>query len=362
MHRCRRRLLQIVLLVWPAVAAAQSTVIEGRVVTDGDSSPLQGATVAWSVGTKLLTVHTDQRGAFSVPSSNPMPPRVAVTKAGFVTQTAPLGANGNAIEIRLPRAAVAAGIVRDADGVPVVNVGVRLQRIAAGGDAPSWTVSTDDRGEFRTLELPAGQYRVYTLGRLALNAEESVWQALSDAATVNLKAGETTLVTLTHRRAAEPLRALEKAVITGVVLDGAGMPVAGVTVRVFRGTKRGSTRTLFAVGGLRTTDDEGRYRFFDLEPGRYVVQATDERPFTKVLGADVDVPVYYPSALAAPDAVQLRVARGQELGGIDIRLRRESYVKVSGTIVHSGATAPSRVQLTRREVPGAFVEPALSVE
>src|SRR5678815_152055 len=88
MHRYMRRLLQVLLFIWPAVAAAQATAIEGRVVIDGDSAPLQGATVAWSVGTKLLTTQTDARGAFSIPPSPPMPQRIAVTKAGFVTQTA----------------------------------------------------------------------------------------------------------------------------------------------------------------------------------------------------------------------------------------------------------------------------------
>ena len=356
-----RRLLQVLLFIWPAVAAAQSTAIEGRVVIDGDSSPLRGATVAWSAGTKLVTVLTDERGAFSVPPSQPIPQRVAVTKAGFVTQTATLGANGKATEIRLPGAAIGAGIVRDPEGVPVVNVAVRVQQVAAGGDGPSWTVSTDDRGEFRTLELPAGQYRVYTIGRLTLNSEESAWQALSDAATVNVKAGETTLIALTHRRPA-PIRTSEKAVITGMVLDDAGMPAAGITIRVFRGSKRGNSRYLSPVALFRSTDDAGRYRVFDLEPGSYVVQATDERPFIKALGASVDVPVYHPSAVAAPDAVQLRVAAGQELGGVNVYLRREPYVKVSGTIVHTDATPPSAISLTRRAVPGAFIEPALSAE
>jgi hypothetical protein len=361
MRRYTRRLLQVLLVAWPVVATAQSTPVEGRVVMDGDASPLQGATVAWSAGKKLVTVLTDERGAFSVPPSQPMPQRVAVTRAGFVTQMASLGATGNGIEVRLSRAAIGVGMVRDADGLPVTNVGVRLQQSGPRGDGPSWTLTTDDRGEFRTLELPQGQYRVYTIGRLTIDGAV-IWQALSDAATVNLTGGETTLITLTHRVPAEPARTSERGAITGVVLDAAGLPAAGVTVRVFRGSRCGTSRCLSPAAAPRTTDDAGRYRLFDLEPGSYVVQAADERPFIAALDADVDVPVYYPSTVAAPDAVQLRLPAGRELGGIDIRLRRDPYVKVSGTIVPTGATVPSRISLRRREVPGAFLEPALSAE
>jgi len=354
-----RPFLQILLLVWPAVATAQLTGIEGRVVIEGDFAPLQGATVAWSEGTKLRALLTNELGTFSVPPSASIPVRLAVSKAGFVTRTETLSANRAAIEIRLQRAAVASGVVRDAEGAPVFNATVRLRQVTAGSDGPSWTASTDDRGEFWT-DLPPGQYRVDTIERLMLDGIGFALQALSDAVTVDLRSGERTRIALTHRRAAEPARTSDRAAITGVVLDAAGEPAAGITVRVFRGKKRGAFRDLVPVSLARSTDTEGRYRVFDLEPGKYVVQASDERPFIRALGANVDVPIYYPSAVAAPDALQLRVAGGQETGGIDILLRHESYVKVSGAVVSTGGVAGQRVTLTRRGPAGAFLEPTLA--
>ena len=198
------RPLLILLLVWPAAATAQSTSIEGHVVIDGDSSPLAGATIAWSAGARLLTVRTDERGAFAVTTSDSMPQRLAVAKAGFVTQTVTLRARGTANEVRLRRAAIGAGIVRDAEGLPVVNVGVKLQQLTDAGDGQSWTVSTDDRGEFRTLELLPGQYRVHTVATLAVDGAGPISQMLSDAVTVDLRAGETTSIRLTHGRGAAP--------------------------------------------------------------------------------------------------------------------------------------------------------------
>jgi len=354
---CMRRCLQILLLAWPAVATAQATGIEGRVVIDGDSAPLAGATVAWSEGTTLHTVLTNERGTFSVPLPGPLPPRLAIVKTGFVTQIAPPGANGTAIEIRLRRAAFGAGIVRDVEGTPVANAVVKLQLVTAA-DPPSWAVRTDDRGEFRTSELPPGQYRVYTVGTLAADDVGPGTQMLSDAVTVNLEPSESRRIVLTHRRAVDPAKIIPRGTIAGVIADAAGQPVSGITVIVFRGREQGRRRELTPLGIVQQTDHEGRYRVFDLMPGKYVVQAIDERPFIRTLGAEVDVPTYYPSVVAAPDAAQLRVVAGQELGGIDIRLRRERYVKVSGTVIHAGPTAPS-IALTRSGAPGSFVEPVL---
>ena len=355
-HRRIRPLLLLLVLGWPVVVGGQSASLEGRVVIDGGLTPLSGATVAWSEGATLRTVFTNERGTFSLPVSGPRPQRLAVVKAGFVTQIAPLDPQGGAIEIPLHRGAIGAGIVRDVDGMSVANAVVKLQQVTAAGDGLSWTVKTDDRGEFRTSELPPGQYRVHTIGTLAIDDVGPGTQMLSDDVTVNLGVGASTRIALTHRRAADPPKVFPRGAITGVIVDAAGEPVSGITVVVFRGRKQGIRRDLTPLGIVQQTDHEGRYRVFDLMPGKYVVQATDERPFIRTLGANVDVPTYYPSAVAASEAVQLRVVAGQELGGIDIRLRRERYLKVSGVVVHTGPIPPS-IALTRSGTPGAFVEP-----
>lgn len=356
-----RRLLLILLLLWPVVATAQARGVEGRVVVDAaDPAPLQGATIWWSVGSRLQSVLTDERGAFFIPASAPIPQRIAVTNAGFLTQTVLTAAGGAAIEIGLRRTATAAGVVLHVDGMPVVDADVQLQQVAESGAGASWTVRTDDRGEFRTLEIPPGRYRVHTIGRLTLDDAGPVSQAMSDAVIVDLAAGEITRIRLIDRRAPEPPRTLSTGVIAGMVLDADGQPAAGITIRMFRGRKQGGYRYLTPTGVTRQTGADGRYRVFNLPPGNYVVQATDERPFIETLGADLDVPTYHPSAAAAPDAVQLRIATGLELGGIDIRLRREAYVKVSGAMVPTGGPSAQSVTLTRRGAPGAWLEPALT--
>ena len=63
-------------------------------------------------------------------------------------------------------------------------------------------------------------------------------------------------------------------VITGVVRDVRGRPVAGVTVRVLRFGYNAATgeRTLVApsLGSSSTTDDRGEYRAYGLPPGNYI--------------------------------------------------------------------------------------------
>src|ERR1017187_7151186 len=62
-------------------------------------------------------------------------------------------------------------------------------------------------------------------------------------------------------------------VITGVVTNDDGEPVVYANVQVMIKTYRRGQPTLTARS-TASTDDRGRYRVFDLSPGRYYVQAT----------------------------------------------------------------------------------------
>lgn len=173
--------------------------------------------------------------------------------------------------------------------------------------------------------------------------------------------------------------------IAGRVLDEASEPVVGAFVRVLPQVMvAGVTRT--AAGPIVKTDDRGMYRIGSLAPGKYVVSfpsvqvavpsdtppatlagmtpenfvATTERtgrppvlpdavavdPATNAIvgmyvvpplprngRTRVYPPTFYPGARTIADAAPVEVQYGEERGGVDLQLRPEPTVRVSGRVV-----------------------------
>src|SRR6185436_1861789 len=66
------------------------------------------------------------------------------------------------------------------------------------------------------------------------------------------------------------IRLWKCAVLTGTVLDEAGEPAVGISVRALRRSSV-SGKTGFSVAGNAITDDRGIYRISSLTPGEYAV-------------------------------------------------------------------------------------------
>lgn len=122
---------------------------------------------------------------------------------------------------------------------------------------------TDDDGRFAIARLPAGRFTV-TVSKPAYVT--SVYGASSPGrpgTPVSLSAGERREIRMTLSRGG---------VISGVLRDTGGRPVAGMTVSVSKASQ-------VPVSALNnpdavTTDDRGSYRIFGLAPGAYIVSAT----------------------------------------------------------------------------------------
>jgi hypothetical protein len=159
-------------------------VIAGRVVTDeATPQPVRRARVfVQSVESEVSRwTMTDAAGRYSI---NDLPEgryTVSVTKPGFVRTVfgakrfdrpgTPVGlASGQRADasMRMLRGAVITGVVRDENGMPAPNVGVRamqfrtqngertLANVASSGNAPS--DQTDDRGVYRLFGLAPGDF------------------------------------------------------------------------------------------------------------------------------------------------------------------------------------------------------------
>ena len=196
------------------------------------------------------------------------------------------------------RTASLAGQVVDADtGAPIVGVIVRLQSrllaaastAAAGGRGGAAAVSlnpfqqatppgtdaviTDGDGRFVFHDLPKGATQ------LSATAAGYLDRAASGVPTrpIQLEDGQ-------HLDGVR-LRLLKVASVSGVVLDEAGEPAVGLTVRVLRReVPQGIPR--LTLSGFGRTDDRGLYRIDNLPPGQLYVVAPQTQTTVPAAVAD----------------------------------------------------------------------------
>jgi hypothetical protein len=110
--------------------------------------------------------------------------------------------------------------------------------------------------------------------------------------------------------------------LRGRVLDEDGKPAAGVRVE---GAGREGT----------TTDANGEFEFQDLRLGPYTLAAKPEAKTRMQDGVRIGtVAIYYPSVTEPAQAVPIAVRIGENVSGIEIRLKSVPVHRVSGAILN----------------------------
>jgi hypothetical protein len=101
------------------------------------------------------------------------------------------------------------------------------------------------------------------------------------------------------------------------------------------------------------TDDRGVYRLYGLEPGVYVVCASnDQAGLSGGFYHGRDVITWHPSSPRAT-AAEITVRSGDEVAGADIRHREERGYTISGTIIGDAASASMSERITIMLTSGA---------
>ena len=243
--------------------------------------------------------------------------------------------------------ALGGSVTNDDGSRPVRNAYVVL--IGAGKGVVKVT-STDGDGKFMFTALPADRYTVGVskppyLGTVAgarRPARTGTPISLADAQKISNVA----------------IRMPMGAVITGVITDEKGQPGLNAQVTLQQWRMQSGERTLVSAGSA-STDDRGRYRFFGLQPGEYVVAGLRPRPgpTVRVLGAqEVDAalrsggapvtpqpalptvtyaPVFYPGTTRAAEAMPIAVGIGEERSNVDFKLELVQIGKLEGTVITS---------------------------
>jgi protocatechuate 3,4-dioxygenase beta subunit len=148
--------------------------------------------------------------------------------------------------------------------------------LARGGTSAERVVSAAN-GRFVFRGLPASTY--------TLRAEAPGYV---DNPTALRVAGAVTSVEIRDKQpsARATLRLWKQAVITGTVLDEAGEPVIGASVRAYRRVVSRFGQLSYDSPDSASTDDRGRYRLSRLDPGDYLVVVPQSHATSPAAAAD----------------------------------------------------------------------------
>jgi protocatechuate 3,4-dioxygenase beta subunit len=266
------------------------------------------------------------------PTNAPVPPMMR----GAISQ---IPAPENPKDAAVIRGSV---VTPDGRGIPHAQLVLRsiAQPGAASGVAQTGQITTtlngvtvsgpgmnasesDESGRFEFRDLVAGRYSLLAMksGYSQLSTDGSVETVLRGQM-LDLAAGETRdrVVALLGRWGT----------LTGRVFDELGDPIEGATVQLLQVHYEGGRRRLVPAGAdSRLTDDLGRYRLFNIQPGQYVVSAA-----VGDVGSS-DLPgyarVYYPGTPTAGEAQFVGIGLSEDMTGIDFAMSRVKTARISGT-------------------------------
>jgi len=295
--------------------------------------------------------------------------RARVNLGGVATSTAGQGASANAAAAP-GRGGRGAGASSASTGPNVMMVngaqvsGMSLQR----------TIITDAQGQFSFDKVPAGEYTVSVTRDQYLSTSYGQKKYNRPGSTIVLGDGQKLSIKVPMQRGG---------VITGMITGEDGEPLINAQVRAMRYDMSSGFKRLQA-NGYANTDDRGVYRMFGLQPGDYIVAATQNQsditiermmgdiqaveaavaaantqgttagqpvtisiPINQPMPGDAPAgyaPTYYPGATSVAAAINVSVNAGEEKGGVDISVQ---YVR-AGNIVGSVAGMPQTgvVQIT----------------
>src|SRR5688500_13683967 len=217
-------------------------------------------------------------------------------------------------------------------GAPVRRAQVRAMSMEGRGGG---VTSTDNNGLFEIKDLAAGRYNVTVMKGGFAQASFGQRRPGDPGTPIDLADGQTAgKVNFILSRGG---------VISGVVVDDGGEPVAGTQVAAMRYQWVSGTRRLapaMSDGSMDRTDDKGGFRLYGLPPGDYFISASNRNnsfssPGMTNTESDGFAPTYYPGTPNVNEATRITLKAGQEMSGASFALIVARMARVRGRVVNS---------------------------
>jgi 5-hydroxyisourate hydrolase-like protein (transthyretin family) len=193
---------------------------------------------------------------------------------------------------------------------------------------PTYKATTDQDGNYRILNVPAGNYEVLSASPVFVNAE------------INNQRGKYLVLAEGENVENINFSLVRGGVITGKIIDADGRPVIQQQVSLYRAgafeqssAQRGQIYPTTSV----STDDRGIYRMFGIVAGRYKVAAgRGDNTFSGSLavGRASYQQVFHPDVSDQAKATVIEVSEGSEATNVDVTLGRlQQTFKASGQVI-----------------------------
>lgn len=229
----------------------------------------------------------------------------------------------------VPAASITARPVNS--NIDAVSEAQRRWLVNPSGAIGAYSVVSDRQGRFCFETLGAGNYNISGTKRGFLETAYGAHQPLESGSILTLDSGKS-LKGLA-------LSLFPQGTVSGRVLDADNEPVDSGFVQILsKRWARGAPR-LMSVRQVQP-NDLGEFRIANLQPGIYYVVF---QPVPRMdayggatragAGAIRAARTFYPSASRASEAVPIQVKPGEEVPGVDVRMRSIATHQIRGKIV-----------------------------
>jgi hypothetical protein len=192
--------------------------------------------------------------------------------------------------------------------------------------------STDSEGRFEIKDLAAGRYMLMVNKAGYVQASYGQQRPNEPGTPIDLGEGQ-----IAEKIAFSLQRG---GVISGVVFDDGGEPVAGTQVQAMRYQFMGGQRRLVPASS-DSSDDRGAFRIYGLPPGEYFISAVNRMgqmmvaPNMTSTEQDGFAPTYYPGTPNLGEAGRVTIKAGQEMTGANFAMVVARMARVSGRVLNS---------------------------
>jgi Carboxypeptidase regulatory-like domain len=227
----------------------------------------------------------------------------------------------------------------------VAGDGLQKAYVRLEGKGGSYPTVTDSSGRFVVENIPPGTYS------LVAERQGFIESRFGDAQGVRLEIQLTPGQILTDIT----IKLTPQAVISGRVVDEDGDIWTHSSVNLFHSSFEHGRRRLQGFTG-NEVNDQGEFRLGQLPPGTYYLSAQPDSGWESRNHAPAKEPVpsrlltWYPSSADSENSIAITVGPGDQVSGLEIRLRRGSVHVIRGTLVGGENIPEERGQFSQRYI------------